>query len=282
MYKFAAALIIAALTSLCPRIVTAQVNTFIGSSSYTKQQFSCVTYPGGEDVQVTAKGKTRILDKAEAKRMAQNSLQKLLRKTNDTKDELKAAKALVKRLLKSPTLVLPKVAKELEQAKKRVEKLQTKLEVLKGQKDELKSLISAIGNCGKIPPLTNGSNVIQSGSIDLPLSGWQGYLISAMHVFGYHPSMGDRVCVSVDGGPRQAIGVRFNHCTNFNDGPGTLKPVSYCLPNLPVGQGAIVLGGRAGYFHLGSYDDDMSAVQELLAKRLDLSLNSDENPCPRP
>lgn len=282
MYKFASALVFTAFISLFPQGLAAQeINTFIGSSSFTKQQFSCVTYPGGEDIEVTTKGKTRILDKAVAKRQAQSSLEKLLDKLDDTRADLKAAKALVKRLLNSPLLALPKTAKELERAKKRVAKLQAKLATLKGQKGELKSLIAAINDCGKIPPLTNGSNLIRSGTIDLPISGWQGYLISAMHVFAYHPSMGDRICVSLDGGPRVQVGVRFNSCTTFNDGPGTGKPVPFCTETLGAGQGALILGGRAGYFHLGNYEEDLQAVQALLSKQLDLSLNSAENPCPR-
>lgn len=281
MYKFANAFVITALISLTTHVANAQVNTFIGTSTFSKQQFACVTYAGGEDVEITANGKTRTVDKDDAKRLAQNSLQKLLRKINDTKEELKDARALVKKLLNSPLLALPSTGKELEKTKKLVAKLEGKIDTLKGQKDELKSLILAIGECGKIPPLTNGSNSIQSGVTALPISGWQGYLISAWHIFAYHPSMGDRICVSVDGGPRVAVGVQFTHCTTFNDGPGTMKPVSYCLPRLGAGQGAIVLGGKAGYFHLGRYDSDMSAVQEFLAKRVDLSLNSAANPCLR-
>lgn len=53
MYKALLALVLIAF----PFSAIAQETTFIGSSSFTKQQFNCVTFPGGEDVTVITKGK---------------------------------------------------------------------------------------------------------------------------------------------------------------------------------------------------------------------------------
>jgi hypothetical protein len=266
-----------------PTAANAQSETGIGSSSFTGMSFVCVTYPGGEDIEVTKRnGKTRIMDKDEAKRLVERGHRKVSGQLIRAEARLAKKQEKLEKLLNSPRLALPKVGRQVEELKAEIAELEDEvIPELIGQKSELDQLLTAIPNCGVIPTLS-GSNVIQIGTIDLPISGWQGYLISALHVFAVPAGTPDRICASIDGGAHVQVGIRYNACTEFNDGPGTSNPVSVCFNSaIPTGFGALPLGGRANYFHLGSYDDHLAEVQEFLSTSVDLFVPTAERSCPR-
>lgn len=260
----------------------AQFTSTLGTSGLTGQRFDCVSYPKGQDIVIYDRnGKSRKVSKSSAIRNIDGSLKRADKRIAGVKQALKIKNARIKQILKSASILLPKVAEELENLKREIPRLEALFESVKAQKMELKFLKSAINGCGKEPPPINGGNTVVSYSVLLPKSGDQAYGIHAVHAFAVPPGVPDRICVSVNDGPYYEQGIRYSVGTTFYDGSGTSNPVSHAEP-APLGTGYLPFFGRAGLFRHGKFDQHMAEVQEQLSLfTFRLFIPSAKRSCPR-
>ena len=260
----------------------AQFVSSLGTSSLTGQRFDCVSYPKGQDIVIVERnGKSRKVAKTAASNNVDGSLRRADKRIAGIKRAIKDKNARIKAILKSPSILLPRVVQELDELKLDVPRLEALLESVLAQKSELKFLKAAIKACGKEPPPVNGSNKIVTYAITLPKSGDQAYGIHAVHVFALPPGAPDRICVSINDGPYYEQGIRTSVGATFYDGSGTSNPVSHSEP-APLGVGYLPFFGQAGLFRHGKYDEDLSEVQEQLALfTFKLFIPSAKKTCPR-
>lgn len=275
-------LVLSTLVILSPIAAAhAQFVGLLGSSTFSKETYSCRTYPGGEDIIIVKGGKSRTISKKAGSAAVDRALLRIGRILSGAKETLRDRRQRLKKLLKSSLIVLPSVNDEIQNLKNDlIPRAESRVEALLAQKSELTYLRTAVKNCGKAPQIAGGGNQLFEAAANGPVSGDQFYLIAARHVFTFSGAIPQEICVELDGKINSSAWTQNVCCQATDDSSGPAKPFSFCaVTGLRPDQGVIGLGGACGKFKFGNYDGDLAVVSKTLSKSARVFLPNKSGRC---
>lgn len=276
-------LILAPLVAvLAPQTSSAQFINSIGTASFGGNSYACRTYSSKQDIIITTKaGRSRTVSKSAGKAVVEKSLKRISGRIIDTSDILKQKKARLNKLYKS-RIPTPAIVKEIKLTEEQVARLTGVRDRLKAQRAELQVIRTGIKNCGKSQPLGSGGNSVYNMNTILPRTGKQVYAVLAAHVFslgGYNDPF-RRICISKDGAPFEQGVFNNDVCQTFYDGTFFSNPTPLCA-NVGANKGVIVLGGGAGTFNDGKYDDAVAKANAAIATIVKVKAYPGSGACPQ-
>ncbi len=262
MSKFGRLLLGIALLILTPESSEAQFTLSIGTSAYSKQAFTCRTYTNKQDIIIKTGRRTKTVSKSSAITTIKNTIASINLSINAAKKTLRERRTRFSSLMKSPTLVLPSVAKEVTNLRDvLIPKAEARLQKLLAQKTELTFIQTGIKNCGKTQVFSSG-NQIYTAAGNGPVTGTQWYFIAARHVFTFSGNIPREICVDING-KRNLTTWSQNACCSPADGSTTFNICANL--GLLSNQGVIGLGSACDRFSRGYFDDHMAQVSSGLS-----------------
>lgn len=242
-----------------PAAAVAQVETPIGTSSFTTEVFTCRSYPEGQDIIIERGGRSRTLSQKAATRAVKRTRARLDGNLARQRRKLAAQQKRMQKLLNSTRILLPKYAKEFEELRDElIPDSERRIATFTLQIDEIDFVLVGIENCGKGPSVNSLGNRVVSGTWTAP-NGDQWYFLQAVHVFDYTGTIPrQEVCLEYDG--RSNSG-RFQNVDQTCCAAGPSNDEFCAAVGLGLGQGWVGLGGKCSAFRLEHYDDDTAEVQ---------------------
>lgn len=242
-----------------PAKAAAQVESAIGTSSFTTEVFTCRSYPEGQDIIIERGERSRTLSQKAATRAVKRTRARLDGNLSRQRRKLAAQQKRMQKLLNSTRILLPKYAKEFAELRDElIPDSERRIATFNAQVDEVDFILVGIENCGKGPSVNSIGNRVVNGTWTAP-NGDQWYFLQAVHVFDYTGNIPrQEICLEYDG--RSNSG-RFQNVALTCCAAGPSNDEFCAEVGLGPGQGWVGLGGKCSAFKLGHYDDDSTEVQ---------------------